>query len=814
MKLRFLLTGFLALLIILPGFSQSWTSLKKKGDEYAELGAYWEAAEYYYQAWKDKPNKLELAFKAGTYYGLVKDYAHAAECLEVVSHWNEPDKLCGLNYARALKQSGQYEKAIPAFETFIANYSGEDKADLQTVVNREIAGCQEANNESGVATPWQVLHAGTTMNSKATDFAPAPFGKDVVYFSSTRDGKSKLFRSIQTNGKWGKADVPAGLPSSPDKHIANGSFTPDGNRFYYTVCAQNTDGNKLHTRCELYVMTKSGSSWSSGKRLPDYINLEGVNQTHPTSVVLNNTEYLFFSSDRPGGEGGMDIWYSTRDNNSSQMDYSLPETIGQQVNTMGDELAPFYDLTHGKLYFSSNGHVSMGGQDIYILDGTPTSWGAISHPGTPLNSPADDLYFRLNAEGDAGFISSNRLSPGNKIHTRDEDLFSISSNSIDHIVRGQLYDKMSRMPLTEGRVNIYHITNGEKVMFNSTYAANGQYEFVVPNGLEAYVLAEKFEYEPSSYKINYQEAKGNTITHDFFLVTETMPDERPLAQANTGKDVVRPEEVIDETIATSEAKPAPQPKAPSKEIASPKKETAVADKNMALETPKPSTPPEKEIAIKEPTKKEDKVSSPPPPAVTPKVSQQLEPSSAVEEHDIVEIAEPKTELSGEIEDMIVETVDELPATEPVVAIAPSKKSSQSPSKTSLEAPPMFAPSDETISASTELFTGSGVDKRYNGKRVDKRKYESETRPYAGIYYRIQLEATDQPDLSSSRYASMTSYGTLETEKLAGMGLSRILVGVIQTQSGALDALRSAHDTGFVEAYIVRYEDGVRLRRWK
>ena len=95
MNLRLILTGCLTLLILLPGFSQSWASLKKKGDEYAELGAYWEAAEYYYQAWKDKPNKLELAYKAGTYYGLVKDYAHAAECLEFVSHWNEPDKICG-----------------------------------------------------------------------------------------------------------------------------------------------------------------------------------------------------------------------------------------------------------------------------------------------------------------------------------------------------------------------------------------------------------------------------------------------------------------------------------------------------------------------------------------------------------------------------------------------------------------------------------------------------------------------------------------------------------------------------------------------
>lgn len=808
MNLRLILTGCLTLLILLPGFSQSWASLKKKGDEYAELGAYWEAAEYYYQAWKDKPNKLELAYKAGTYYGLVKDYAHAAECLEVVSHWNEPDKLCGLHYGRALKQSGQHAKAIPAFEAFLSSYSGNDASALKSAVDREIAGCQEAIAASGSQTPWRVLHAGNALNSKETDFSPAPFGKDVVYFSSTREGMSKLFRSIQANGKWGKADLPESLPSSPDKHIANGSFTPDGNRFYYTVCEQNMDGNKLRTRCEVFVMSKSASGWSKGKRLPDYINLEGVNQTHPTAVVLNGTEYLFFSSDRPGGEGGMDIWFATRDANSTQLDYSLPETIGQVVNTMGDELAPFYDLTRGKLYFSSNGHVSIGGQDIYVLEGTPTSWGALSHPGEPLNSPADDLYFRLNATGDAGFISSNRLSPGNKIHTRDEDLFSISSNAIDHIVRGQVYDKMSRMPLTEARVNIYHITNGEKVMFNSMHSANGQYEFVVPNELEAYVLAEKFEYEPSSYKINYEEARGNSITHDFYLVTETMPDELPVAQAQDHQDVVRPEEALDQSVAQTESKSTtrPKPGATPSVQAEPEHET---EDQVIVQTEQTSLPTDsEEVAVE---------ADPEPPAPVAPSREAIaiaEAPPAVEEHDAVATETEEAELGEAIEEMIAQNEEVVPEAAPVVEPAPVKQPSRSPSKTSVEEPPMFVSSDESITASNDLFTGSGLDKRYNGKRVDKRKYESETKPYAGIYYRIQLEATDKPDLTDARYSSMTNYGVLETETLPNMGLTRILVGVIQSQSEALNALSAAQNAGFDEAYIVRYEDGVRLRRWK
>lgn len=809
MNYRSGLIAFLTILLVTPGFSQNWTNLKKKGDDNAKVGAYWEAAENYYEAWKDKPNKLELAYKAGTYYSLVKDYAHAAECLAPVADWNEPDKLCGLLYAKALKQSGQYEQAIPAFEQFKTAYQGEDQASLSVLVDREIAGCREAMNDGGTATSFRVMHAGTAINSKSPDFAPAPFGSDVVYFTSTRDGMAKLFRSLGSGGKWGKPDVPSSLPSSETQHIANGSFTPDGNRFYYTVCQQNTDENKLTTRCEIYVMAKKSSGWSKGSRLPDYINLQGVNQTHPTAVVLNGKEYLFFSSDRPGGEGGMDIWYATRDAASNDLDYTLPESVGATINTQGDELTPFYDLTRNTLFFSSNGHVSFGGQDIYMLSGTPDSWGTLSHPASPVNSSADDLYFRLNAEGNAGFLSSNRLAAGLKINTRDEDLFAISSTAIDHIVKGQIYDKMSRMPLTDARVNIYHISNGEKVMFNSTHARNGQYEFVVPNELDAWVLAEKFEYEPSSYKINYQEARGNTIIHDFYLTTETMPDEVPVAQVDEVNEVIRPEEAIDQAIAQED----PEQATPVETMEEPED---VAD----ISLPEPSEVPEPAPnEPREPVEEELNIDSDAIPDIADMEPEAIAPPSVPEKSDPIEPVptEPEELANASVADPAVQEIqEELNLPEPTQEkVALSEEAfAQTVNASAKPVFPQPTASAGTVSASSELFSGAGVEMRYNGKRVDKRKYESETIPYAGIYYRIQLEATDDPDLLASRYARMTELGTLETEHLASIGLTRVLVGIMTQESEALAALQQARQAGFNEAYIVRYEDGVRLRRWK
>ena len=101
MNYRSGLIAFLTILLATPGFSQNWTNLKKKGDDNAKVGAYWEAAEYYYEAWKDKPNKLELAYKAGTYYSLVKDYAHAAGTQKAGIEFKAPDALGQERYPRS-----------------------------------------------------------------------------------------------------------------------------------------------------------------------------------------------------------------------------------------------------------------------------------------------------------------------------------------------------------------------------------------------------------------------------------------------------------------------------------------------------------------------------------------------------------------------------------------------------------------------------------------------------------------------------------------------------------------------------------------
>jgi hypothetical protein len=448
------------------GPKKNWKKLVKDAEEYEKLGDIFRSAQSYEEAFSLKKEKKELSYKAGKNYMESRHYAKAVKCLEPVmndnnvSAFNKP----GFTYACALKQSGQFAEARIAFESFISSYEGSDKEKMREMTETEIQGCTYALRGSEISNPdISVQLLDFNVNTDRTEFAPIPFTDNVLYFSSTVSGVSKIYRTQKNRqGTWMTRQVPTIFTGKMVKpHFGNGSFTPDGKRFFFTQCDLVVGGKPM---CEIYLMYEEKGNWSEPIRLPDQINLKGVNTTHPQVVIIEDKEVLYFASDREGGVGGMDIWYSSRNLTDAGTDFTIPKNLGQNINTPGEEVSPHYNYPNKTLFFSSNGKVSTGGYDVYKSKGEKMEWSEAVNIGFPLNSSADDLFFVVSESHGGGYLISNRLSGKEKQSTINDDIFYYAEIKRQLLVKGAVFSEKdpTKTPLKDVNVKFYELDGSNK----------------------------------------------------------------------------------------------------------------------------------------------------------------------------------------------------------------------------------------------------------------------------------------------------------------------------------------------------------------
>ncbi len=325
-------------------------------------------------------------------------------------------------YARMQKMTGNYSEAIRKYVEFIdlpeeikrgeiRNYTRyEDLARL------ERAGCEYAKVQITRPTrnfEFQMLPA--PIRSDFNDYAVAILENDTtIAFSSSRptarglqfdpntgEAFADIFQyNLSDEGGWKEINS-----KKNDFSIVNtgytdlvGAFTNDGNTFYYTSTYVDNNGNGKNY---IYVMEKKGGKWGEPELLNRLINHPSFEARHPALTPGGDT--LFFSSNRPRGYGGYDIWMSVSNGRGG---WGTPINLGQEINTPENEATPFYDPKNKILFFSSNGHIGFGGMDIYHTTSNDFDSTSIVSLGLPFNSSKDDLFPVLGKK--YGYISSNR----------------------------------------------------------------------------------------------------------------------------------------------------------------------------------------------------------------------------------------------------------------------------------------------------------------------------------------------------------------------------------------------------------------------
>lgn len=458
----------------------SWRKHAKLAEKQFEEGDYEDAAMHFEAAWKKKPKKKKYIYQAAECYFKLKSYRKAAECYGHIKEDNEDFELPGLKYCRSLKMDGQYDEASRAFVYFINGYNGKDKSVVAGIVQDEIRGCElgmamlESTEEKNIT----IEHLSENVNSKGSDFAPIPFGDDVLYYTSNMVGESKMYITRANAGVWGRSKVPKNFPKIAAPHFGNGAFSPDNKRFFYTQCGKVDATGRMFQECMIYYTERSDAGWSEPKKLGSTINRTGVTTTHPFIVHQDDQEIIYFVSDRKGGQGGLDIWYASRRLTDKKVEFKAAKNMGKSINSIADEISPYFDVEEQNFYFSSNGLVNIGGYDIFQAKmESENKWAEPTNLGLPFNSSADDYYFRKYSM-DGGYIVSNRKFGLNKTRYGDDDIFTFSIPVESMIVSGTVKNKDTNEPLTDVEVAIYEVKeSGDARLLESKKAESGEYEF-------------------------------------------------------------------------------------------------------------------------------------------------------------------------------------------------------------------------------------------------------------------------------------------------------------------------------------------------
>lgn len=453
-------------------------------DDLFKSGSYFNAIEYYQQLLQEQERNPYLTYQLAECYWYTRDYVPAAH------YYGAAFALAPKIYPEAtfkeammLKMQGEYAHATAQFNKFIADNPKTFKK-LKQRAKREIDGIVMAQNAIKDPQPVNILNAGPNVNSAYTELSPYPLGDTALLFATMNQNtvveidkrkREEYVSRLMTSRKQTHTNVVDsfqwalkfndGQFNDPRSHVGNGVFSPGGDRFYFTKCAEE---DSMKVICKIYVSHFTGSAWSDPKLLGEGIN-DGGSNTQPFVARVGKKEVLFFSSNRKlQSRGGYDIWYSIIDPRNGT--YRRPQNAGKQINTELDEVTPYYDSRVGKLYFASNGWLTMGGFDIFSADGGPSRYTNVTNLGYPINTSADELYYIKDPSGKPdAYVVSNRVgSVALKNPTCCDDIWRIQYEPrlmvIGKVVSRndgiQVDDVVVKMVDDKGDLKTYNSTDG------------------------------------------------------------------------------------------------------------------------------------------------------------------------------------------------------------------------------------------------------------------------------------------------------------------------------------------------------------------
>jgi outer membrane protein OmpA-like peptidoglycan-associated protein/tetratricopeptide (TPR) repeat protein len=497
MKNLYITLSFVAISFTISAQNKDTKSADKLFARYEYVDA---AKAYLNLVENDKGDAYVYKQLGDTYYNMfnateaVKWYARATE--------TNQDAETYYRYAQMLKANGKYEDANKQMQKFAAAAPSDSRAK---------AFKENPNYVPRLLDKTKLYNVNSSdISSDKSDFGAVLYDNS-LYFTSARNGARKNYgwtdepfldiykADYNADGTITNAGVVSSLNSK--WHDGPVTISADGNTAYFAsesykekVSEKDKKANAKFSQVYLFKATKNGDTWGDLTALP--FNDKTFSSSNPS--LSRDGKTLYFSSNRPGSIGGVDIWKVAINADGT---YGEPQNLGTKVNTEGNESFPFIADDNKTLFFASSGKPGLGGLDLYQID---LSGGDATNLGKPVNTEKDDFAFTFNGTKNVGFLSSNRNG--------NDDIFAVSPIcGVDVLI--VVTDAKTGAILANASVSI--LDDKKNVIATEMSNANGEVKYRVECDKPYVVQASKDGYEGNTFAVN--KSKGPSAKVDAAL---------------------------------------------------------------------------------------------------------------------------------------------------------------------------------------------------------------------------------------------------------------------------------------------------------
>ena len=443
---------------------------------------YRKALDSYIPANKFNPNNAELNAKIGHCHLKSSDRSEALDFLKKAFKLDpQIDGYYVYLLGNAYHLNNEFDDAIKHYK--IAKTNGSKmEPQLNTMADKKIAECTSGKKIVKVPVNVKIESLEGTINTEYEEYVPIiTADESEIFFTSRRpnttgglmdnglgDYYEDIYYSKKENGKWTSA-VNLGTPVNSQFHDATVGLSLDGQKLFLYRDNKKGDGN-------ICASEKQGEKWTDPKELPEPINSK-YQETSACYSFDGNT--IYFVSDRPDGKGGKDIYKATKD---AKGVWANAENLGSVINTKEDEDAIFLHPDGKTLYFSSQGHGSMGGFDVFKSTFDKGKWSVPQNLGYPINTSDDDVCFVLTASGDYGYYTSIKPEGKGKRDVYKVTFLDELNKPKLTLLKGTITDKKTGAPL-QATIEIYDNDNGKLIGTFESNSTTGKYMVSLPAGV-------------------------------------------------------------------------------------------------------------------------------------------------------------------------------------------------------------------------------------------------------------------------------------------------------------------------------------------